>query len=119
MSIKASPFITIPSRGTLSPGLTRIISPIFTSSGDLDTISAPILTFAISGFKSIKFFIDFLDFSSAYSSNISPIWKNNITAIASEYFSIAKAPIVDMLIRNFSLKNSSFLIFFMTSKKTL
>ena len=73
VSIKASPFITLPSKGTFSPGFITIISPIFTSFGYFFIILSSCFTFANSGFIFIKLSIDFFDLSSAYSSNISPI----------------------------------------------
>ena len=59
------PSITIPSRGTLSPGLTTIMSPISTSSGSTTSISFPIFKFAMSGLISINDEIDFLDLPTA------------------------------------------------------
>ena len=105
VSIKASPFVTIPSSGTLSPGFTTIISPIFTFSGVFSITSVPLFTYALSGFNSIRLSIDFLDLFSAYSSNISPTWKNSITAIASGYSPVANAPKLAILIKKSSPKN--------------
>ena len=59
------PSITIPSRGTLSPGLTTIMSPISTSSGSTTSISFPIFKLATSGLISINDEIDFLDLPTA------------------------------------------------------
>ena len=106
VSINASPDITIPSNGTLSPGFTIITSPTLTSSGDFSITVSFIFTKALSGFSSIKLSIDFLDLFSAYSSKISPTWKNSITAIASGYSPVAKAPRLAMLIKNSSPKSS-------------
>ena len=68
-----SPSMMTPSKGIFSPGLTMIISPTSTSSGDT-SISAPLrITVALSGLISISFAMDFLDLPTAMLWKSSPI----------------------------------------------
>ena len=62
------PRITSPSKGTLSPGFTITISPIFTSSTFLISSLSPTLTLAVSGAISTK---DLIDRSALYSARSS------------------------------------------------
>ena len=57
--------MTSPSKGTLSPGFTITISPIFTSSTFLISSLSPTLTRAVSGAISTKDLIERLALSSA------------------------------------------------------
>ena len=75
----AVPFVTIPSSGTFSPSLTKIISPIFTSSGETCLISFSVFKFAYSGLISIRSLIDFLLLLIDFSSSIFPISYRIIT----------------------------------------
>ena len=73
VSIKLVPSKTVPSNGTLSPGLIIINSPIDTSSGDTLISLSSLKTFAWSALIFIREDIDFLDLFTAYPWNTSPI----------------------------------------------
>ena len=94
----------IQSKGTLSPVLTNITSPTFTSSVCTFLPSFKVVSFI---FKSNTFFILSLDESTALSCNNSPILYNTRTAIPSVYCPIIIAPIVAIVIIKFS-SNISF-----------
>ncbi len=98
------PSSTTPSRGIRSPGFTSIISPTLTSAGETLLSPPGVFILAYSGLISIRSAMDFLDRFTARSCKNSPALKNSITATASGYSLIAKAPSVDMLINRFSPK---------------
>ena len=63
--MEEEPEITFPSNGTLSPGFTITISPIFTSSTFFSTSESPTFTLAVSGAISTKDLIERLALCSA------------------------------------------------------
>ncbi|MNW51853.1 hypothetical protein D3C74_293490 [compost metagenome] len=74
VSMAESPSMTLPSRGTFSPGRTTMKSPIRTSSGLTRRISSPDFKLAKSGLMSINAPIDFRDRLTAMLWNSSPTW---------------------------------------------
>ena len=101
------------STGTRSPGLTTIISPSSTSSGEMVTSCPSRSTVALSGRISMSLAIDFLLLSEARCSNTSPTWKNSMTKTASSNMGeplgtkpMSKAPTVAMVMSRSSLKHS-------------
>lgn len=102
VSREERPSTTLPSRGTLSPGRTSMVSPTETSSGSTVSAAPPLTTWANSGWMSISVAMDCLVLPVALRSNHSPIWKNSITAVPSGYIWMANAPSVATAMRKFS-----------------
>ena len=104
------PSVILPSRGILSPGSTTMTSPTETSSGSTSSRPSSPMTWAISGWMSMRSEMDCLVFPTARFSNHSPTWKNSITATASGNMTSwtlgtaerRKAPMVATVIRKFS-----------------
>ena len=67
------PSMTTPSRGTFSPGFTKMVSPTFTSSGETVSTLPSLSTLATSGRMSIRCEMLARLFPSAYPSKSSPI----------------------------------------------
>ena len=105
------PSITVPSRGTFSPGFTRMISPTCTVLGST-TATLPLRsTFAVSGRMSRSSLIERLELPSAMPSKSSPTWKKSITKTASANWGsppgtkpMSRAPMVAMDMRKSSSK---------------
>src|SRR5208283_2500287 len=102
VSMKLLPEMTRPSRGTRSPGRTKISESTGTSSGRTTTSSPSLRTRAESGRRSRSFLMDLRLRSTDRCSRISPTLKKIITATASEGRRIAKAPPVATVMRKFS-----------------
>ena len=96
------PSVTVPSRGTLSPGRTTILAPTGTSEGWTLSTCPSTSRLARSDCRSMRADIDSLVLRTARCSNHSPTWKNSMTATASGNSPMANAPAEAMNIRKFS-----------------
>ena len=107
------PSITTPSSGTFSPGLTTMILPMATSSGETVLSPPGVSRFALSGRMSIKAEMLRRLRPSAIPSKSSPSWKKSITNTASGNWDcapgrnpMARAPTVATPIRKSSSRAS-------------
>ena len=105
------PSITVPSRGTFSPGRTRMTSPTCTSLGSTTATSPLRSTLAVSGRMSRSSLIERWELPSAMPSKSSPTWKKSITKTASANWGsppgtkpMSRAPMVAMDMRKSSSK---------------
>ena len=99
---------SVPSSGTRSPAFTSITSPTATSAGCFSTVESSTTTRARVGLKATSARMLSLARSTARSCNASPIQYSSITATASGYSPMAKAPIQAIVMSMNSLNTSPF-----------
>ena len=120
------PSMIVPSAGKISPTRTKTLSPIWRDFGSTSFVDSPETRWATLARSPTASRIALWDLASATSSNNSPIWNKNMTAMPSmnslasgPKARIAKAPTEAIIIRNSSLKTwCSLTISSMASIKT-
>ena len=95
-----------PSMGTRSPAFTSMVSPTLTCEGSTVTRSLPLTTTAWSGRKAMSDLMLPRARSTAWSCRASPMQYSAITATASGYSPMAKAPMLATVISMNSLNTS-------------